>query len=74
MNCCNYDCHQGRDCPARATVAPIKCSRPRFETKNSGAHIDTTAENSYDRPWPAIALAVAVAVGAVAAAALQAWR
>ena len=20
MNCCDYDCHQGRDCPARSTL------------------------------------------------------
>lgn len=22
MNCCTYDCHQGRDCPARAARQP----------------------------------------------------
>lgn len=27
--CCNNNCNQGRDCPAK--VAPIKCSYPKDE-------------------------------------------
>lgn len=33
MNCCDYDCTQGRDCPARtqsAKVAKVKSSKPRY--------------------------------------------
>jgi hypothetical protein len=30
MNCCDYDCHQGRDCPAR--VAKVKRRVPKHPT------------------------------------------
>lgn len=30
MNCCDYNCDQGRNCPARSTVARIKSSTPKF--------------------------------------------
>ena len=30
MNCCDYNCDQGRNCPARSSVARIKSSTPKF--------------------------------------------
>lgn len=31
MNCCDYDCHQGRDCPARRTPAKATERAAQFQ-------------------------------------------
>lgn len=45
MNCCDYNCHQGRDCPAR--VAKVKQRIPGAEPLPDGrwrAHLKTAAK------------------------------
>lgn len=48
MNCCDYDCNQGRNCPARMAnkVAPIGKSYPRVIPTQS-----TEPVHMFDGKW-----------------------
>lgn len=65
MNCCDYDCRQGDDCPARkARAAAAEVSQPRLD-------IDASPDlDPYDRMtlWIAIGIACAATVAVAAGA------
>lgn len=66
MNCCDYKCNQGRDCPARCTPKPAT----DLPTPTAPLTDDT------DWLWPLLvmcvsALAVAFAIGFLSGYALQ---
>ncbi len=65
MNCCDYNCDQGRDCPARkASCSAAEACQPRLD-------IDASPElDPYDRItlWVAIGIACAATVAVAAGA------
>lgn len=52
MNCCDYDCHQGRDCPARNTPANATERAAQFQADTdrleATGHADNTDELDSD--------------------------
>jgi hypothetical protein len=70
MNCCDYDCNQGRNCPARkasplATPGMGKVGR-RYHTASA---LPPSVWRKSIKPWAALALGVVLgaAVGGVIA-------
>lgn len=39
MNCCNHDCHQGRDCPARKPSDPPQVAFDEAADANQGISV-----------------------------------
>lgn len=44
MNCCDYDCNQGRDCPARKALMNNTRKYPRTMQEAFGPHTDDNLE------------------------------
>ena len=44
MNCCTYECNQGRNCPIRAQLAAKGCATPlRTDNSDGTSNGDTTS-------------------------------
>ena len=72
MNCCDYDCHQGKDCPARsATTQPDETPMSHAKFPTNGHAVIVTGKPSRTRrvlrflrnPWT-IALGLTAATWA----------
>ena len=75
MNCCDYDCHQGRDCPARQTPATSAERAAQFQAEtdrqqHKQAHrahsqeLPNPTADLFQQPEPPSRLSVATAYGA----------
>ena len=60
MNCCDYDCHQGRDCPARNTPATQLAIEEQAKTDRQGDN-----QVNEDSSWNLVDLVVIVAAVAI---------
>ncbi len=64
MNCCDYECNQGRDCPARSNkVAPIGKRYPRHADQTRPAHVHRNLRSL--AKWLLIYLAMVLATALV---------
>ncbi len=73
MNCCDFDCHQGRDCPARKGYAhrKVKAGAPPEDME---IPIQFWESEPADPPiWPEIAAVAALIVTGFAIVVLTAW-
>ena len=66
MNCCDYDCHQGRDCPARVAKAkPVMWAAAPLMESRSKHHLRLLCA------WMLRAVAITLVSCAVLVAALS---
>lgn len=75
MNCCDYDCHQGHNCPARPTPATASERAAQFQSETDRqqhrqahrAHsqeLPNPTADLFQQPEPPSRLSVATAYGA----------
>lgn len=61
MNCCDYDCHQGRDCPARQTPATSAERAAQFQADTDRQqHQQAHRAHSQELPNPTAELGQAL--------------
>jgi negative regulator of sigma E activity len=66
MNCCDYDCHQGRDCPARVAKAkPVMWAAAPLPESKLEYHLRVVCA------WVLRAVAITLVACAVLVAALS---